>query len=130
MILSRPSLNGEPLGDSDMALGTATGRTWTTGLDYHFIDNRIDLGWTGRAIERLTEVKTGTEEKPGYALHDVYISWQPVANTDFDLKFSINNLFDKQYVDQASFGYSSRFSQVIGVPEAGRDFRLTASMRF
>lgn len=130
VILSRPSLNGEPLGDSDMALGTATGRTWTTGLDYHFIDNRVDLGWTGRVIERLTEVKTGTEEKPGYALHDVYISWQPVANTDFDLKFAVNNLFDKQYVDQASFGYSSRFSQVIGVPEAGRDFRLTASMRF
>ena len=53
-----------------------------------------------------------------------------MANTDFDLKFAVNNLFDKQYVDQASFGYSSRFSQVIGVPEVGRDFRLTASMRF
>lgn len=128
--LSRPTLNGEPLSDSNMSLGTSTGRTWTTGLDYHFTDQRVDIGWTGRATERLTEVPSGSKEKPGYAVHDVYVSWRPVANTDFDLKFAVINLFDKQYLDQASYGYTARYNMWAGVPEAGRDFRLTAAMRF
>ena len=53
-----------------------------------------------------------------------------MANTDFDLKFALINLFDKQFLDQASYGYTSRYNMWAGVPEAGRDFRLTASMRF
>lgn len=128
--LSRPTLNGEPLSDSNMSLGTSTGRTWTTGLDYHFTEQRVDIGWTSRATERLTEVPSGSKEKPGYAVHDVYVSWTPVANTDFDLKFAVINLFDKQYLDQASYGYTARYNMWAGVPEAGRDFRLTAAMRF
>ncbi len=128
--LSRPTLNNEPLSDSNMSLGTSTGRTWTTGLDYHFTEQRVDIGWTGRATERLTEVPSGSKEKPGYAVHDAYVSWRPMANTDFDLKFAVINLFDKQFLDQASYGYTSRYNMWAGVPEAGRDFRLTASMRF
>lgn len=124
MSYSRPTLDGVPLTSSSFGLGAATGRTWNTGLDYHLRAQRVDLGWTGRGAERLTEVPTGSEEKAGYLIHDLYVGWKPVANSEFDLKFAVLNAFNKQYWDQASM-VSTR-----GLPEAGRDFRLTAAYRF
>jgi len=124
MNYSRPTLNGSPLESSAFGLGASTGRTWNTGIDYHLAAQRVDLGWTARGSERLTNVPASAEEKAGYLIHDISIGWKPVAGTDFDLKLAAYNIFNKQYWDQASM------TAVRGLPEAGRDFRFTAAYRF
>ena len=122
MNYSRPSLDGEPLSGSDFTIGMPTGRTWTTGIDYHMPAQRVDLGWTGRAVERLTYAADG--ERSGYMVHDVYVAWKPMANKDLDLRFTIANLFNKYYWDQTTISTTN------GIAEPGRDYRLTASYRF
>lgn len=127
---AKPRLNGAPLSDDNaLLLGTATGRTWATQIDYTMPNQPIKLGWTGRFVERLTDVPSGTPEKAGYAAHDVYTQWNPKGKEDFSVTLSIKNIFNKYYLDQGSFGYNARWGSIAGLPEPGRDVRLTLAWR-
>ncbi|GAB0152869.1 hypothetical protein [Marinobacterium sp. BA1] len=51
----------------------------------------------------------------------------------FRRRVSINNLFDKQYLSHASvedLTANPGYSIISGYPEAGRDIRLSAKVRF
>lgn len=124
---SRPELNGEPLSDDNWSLGTSLGDTWVAGLNLQATD-RLDLGWTGRFTERLTDIASGYSEKAGYGVHDVYARWHPMGGDDLTLSLTVNNLFDRQYFDHAS--YAVYGDVAAGLPEAGRDVRLNAAYRF
>ena len=127
---SKPKLNGEALSDSNaLLLGNSTGRTWVSQLDYDIPKYHVKLGWTARFAERL-EGATTTQSKPGYGVHDLYAQWNPDGKENLTLSFAIKNIFDKYYLDQASFGYHSRWRTVAGLPETGRDFRVTLAYRF
>ncbi|MBL1379085.1 TonB-dependent receptor domain-containing protein [Zobellella iuensis] len=124
---SRPELDGEPLSDDDWSLGTSVGDTWVAGLDFHPVDS-LDLGWTGTFRERLTRVADGYTEKSGYGVHDLYARWRPLAGDQLTLAVTVQNLFDRQYQDHAS--YAVYGAVAAGLPEAGRDIRLSASYKF
>lgn len=124
---ARPELNGVPLSDDDWSLGTSVGNTWVAGLDFHPVDS-VDLGWTGTFRERLTRVADGYPEKPGYGVHDIYARWRPLAGDQLTLAVTVQNLFDRQYQDHAS--YAVYGDVAAGLPEAGRDIRLSAAYRF
>lgn len=124
---SKPELDGEPLSSGDMGLGTAYGRTWTLGLEYDYSPD-ILLGWDARFVERLTDVRSGQDEKAGYGVHDVFVQWAP--NDDLTLGLAINNLFDKFYYDQGTFYSRDDSSDPYGLPEPGRDIRVYASYKF
>ncbi|TFH84894.1 TonB-dependent receptor [Billgrantia azerbaijanica] len=124
---SRPELNGEPLNDDNWSLGTSVGDSWVASLTYRATDS-LDVGWTGRFAERLTDVADGYTEKAGYGVHDVYARWQPLAGDQLTLSLTVNNLFDKQYFDHAT--YAVYGDVAAGLPEAGRDIRLSAAYRF
>ncbi len=124
---ARPELDGVPLTDGKMGIGTSIGDTWVANLDFNATDS-VDLGWTGRVSERLTTVADGYSEKPGYGVHDVYARWRPLAGDQLTLSLTVNNLFDKQYLDHAT--YANQFDITAGLPEAGRDIRLGAAYRF
>ena len=127
---AKPKLNGAPMtDDSALLLGTATGRTWVTQLDYTHPKHPIKLGWSGRFTEELTEVPTGANSKPGYAVHDLYTQWQPNGKDDFSVTLTIKNLFDAYYLDQGSFGYHPRWGAIAGLPEPGRDIRLSLAWK-
>lgn len=128
--VARASLNDEPLNDhQSLLLGTSTGRTWVAQVDYAMPSDVFRFGWNGRLVEQLDRVPIGSPAKPGYAVHDVYGQWQPNGNDDFSVKLAINNMFDRYYLDQASFGYFARWQTVSGLPEPGRDLRLTMTWR-
>lgn len=127
---SRPELDGEPLSDGDMSVGTATGNEWVADVQHQLPAQNLTLGWSGTFVHRLTKVATGRAEKPGYSNHDVYVRWLPTATDDLSLTLTVNNLFDKQYLDHASYGVSTDSGDVIGLPEAGRDIRLSLAARF
>ncbi|MFC3149428.1 TonB-dependent receptor domain-containing protein [Litoribrevibacter euphylliae] len=125
--LSKPKLGGEPLSSGDMGLGTAYGRTWTTGLEYQMQHN-LTLGWNARLVQRLKDVPEGQDEKAGYGIHDVYVQWLPTE--DLTLGLAVNNMFDKFYYDQGSFFSMSEGADPIGLPEPGRDIRVSAAYQF
>ncbi|WP_375056408.1 TonB-dependent receptor domain-containing protein [Zobellella sp. DQSA1] len=124
---SRPELDGVPLSDFDMALGTSVGDTWVASLDFRPVDS-VDLGWTGTFRERLTTLAPGFEQKPGYGVHDLYARWRPLAGDQLTLAVTVQNLFDRQYQDHASYAPFDALAS--GLPEAGRDIRLSANYRF
>lgn len=124
---SVPELDGEPLSSSDMGLGTAYGRTWTTGLQYRH-DAYLTFGWNARYAERLSEVRDGQDEKAGYGIHDLHVQWIPVD--DLTLGFAINNVLDKFFYDQGTFYSSDDTTAPYGLPEPGRDFRVSLAYQF
>lgn len=124
---TRPEIDGEPLSDDDMAIGTSVGDTWVANLNYQATDS-LELGWTGRFAERLTNVANDYPEKAGYGVNDVYARWQPLVDDQLTLALRVNNLFDKQYADHASYGDATDVAQ--GLPDPGRDIRLSVSYRF
>lgn len=57
------------------------------------------VGWRVLAADKFDEVDTEAEERDGYAVHDVYFSWQPTDDLlqGIRVDLGIDNLFDKSY---------------------------------
>lgn len=128
---AKPRLNGKPLSsDEAFLLGNSSGRTWVAQVDRAFPLQHVKLGWTGRATERLEHVPDGAATKPGYTVHDVYAQWQPAGSDRLTLTFTVNNVGDKFYYDQSSFGFHPRWGSVAALPETGRNIRVSLATRF
>lgn len=128
---ARPELDGNPLGDDNLWLGTSTGDTLVAKLSYQ-VSDKLEMGWSGEFVRRLTDIPADTEwadyqEKPGYSLHDLYVQWSPLASDPLLLNLSINNLFDKYYFHHASYTAGERGT---GIPAMGRDVRLSLTYSF
>lgn len=80
-------------------------------------------------MEELTQVAAGARAKPGYAVHDVYAQLLPTGKDDFSVTLNVKNLFDRYYLEQASFGYHPFWGNVVGFPEPDRDVRLMLAWR-
>ncbi|RMF11442.1 MAG: TonB-dependent hemoglobin/transferrin/lactoferrin family receptor [Alphaproteobacteria bacterium] len=90
--------------------------TVNTGLKLPEIDSI--LGWRMLAASKFDKVNTPADERDGYAVHDLYFTWQP---SDRPLKglrvdLGVDNAFDK--------AYSRVFT---GATEAGRNFKALIS---
>ncbi|MCY1357842.1 Heme transporter BhuA [compost metagenome] len=113
-------------------LGTSIGDTWTSFADYR-LNERVSMGWQGRFVEAIDALHTGvgTVHKPGYGVHDLYAEWQALPDR-LTLSLTLKNLFDKQYLDQASnedFEHIPGYEGVRGSYEPGRELRLGAALR-
>ena len=64
----------------------------------------------------------------GYAVHDLYANWEPLGRDKLRVTFSVRNVFDKQYFDQATYSFNA--GTQYGYAEPGRDFRLDLSWKF
>ncbi|MCE2573071.1 TonB-dependent receptor domain-containing protein [Motilimonas eburnea] len=124
---ARPELNGQPLNDDTKGIGTAIGDTWVFTLDYQ-VTQQLQLGYDGRYVERLTHVAEGYDEKPGYALHDIYAQWTPFSHQPLTLTLTVKNLFDKAYRDHASYGETNEVAT--GTLDTGRDIRFKLGYQF
>lgn len=115
-------LNGEPLGDYyDTDLGNSTGDTVNANINYQFTDS-LEFGWNANFVGHLDDVADGFEEKVGYGVHDIYGQWLPLRDNSLKVTLSISNVFDKQYLDQSTFGVSEYGDY--GDMAPGRDFKL------
>ncbi|MCY1348744.1 Heme transporter BhuA [compost metagenome] len=113
-------------------LGASFGDTWTTFADYRASES-LTFGWQGRFVESIDSLHTGvgTVEKPGYGVHDVYAEWQALPER-LTFNLTLKNLFDKQYLDQASnedFEHIPGFEGVRGSFDPGRELRLGVALR-
>lgn len=132
---AKAQLNGMPMNGYDHgALGTTLGRTWVLQLEYQLSDTLL-TGWGSRAVEGEHNIPTsaGAVHQPGYAVHDVFVRWQPMLLDGLTLNLTVRNLLDKFYRNHATvadFSHIPDYEGLAGLPEAGRDFRLEARWQF
>lgn len=126
---NRPEIDGKPLDDGDMAIGTATGDSLNIEISHTLDQYNLELGGSAELVQRLTEVPEDRSEKPAYEVVDVYAKWYPGGNEDLSVTLTVKNLLDAYYLDHASYGKGSS-GDIIGLPEAGRDIRLSLATRF
>ncbi|MDC5706240.1 TonB-dependent receptor [Vibrio europaeus] len=128
---SKPELNGKPLSDDNMTLGTSVGDTWLLDLNYLWNEN-LEFGWHVTLVEKLTDVADPkvNPEKPGYDVHDLYAQWRPLSDEELILTVSVKNVFDKYYLDHGSYHEYIGSPVAKGYANAGRDFRFNVSYAF
>ena len=125
---SKPELNGRTVDSTVTAI--PIGRTWTTGVSYHFEQPDVEIGWKGRFVQHTSYDSTTrnrgggatTTKRPGYGVNDFYITWKPVENININL--ALNNAFNKYYRSH------SQRAGVSTLPEPGRDVRLSVNYTF
>ncbi|WP_338445102.1 TonB-dependent receptor [Pelagerythrobacter marensis] len=140
-----PRLNGRPInGYEHLALGNTLGDSWNVTASY---DPAPALGFEASLtrFERVDDLEvlfrdaelfgidTATIDKPGYTVVDLFGRWQPFGDERLSLLAGVYNLFDETYIAHASVGdYTAipDYGIVSGLPEAGRNVRLSASVRF
>ncbi|OHD09759.1 TonB-dependent receptor domain-containing protein [Sphingopyxis sp. RIFCSPHIGHO2_12_FULL_65_19] len=143
-------LNGNRIeGYEHIALGNSMGDNWsvTAGFQpndhvnfrasltrYDDLDN-IEVLF--REVQLYPDDISETQfiDKPGYTTVDLFGSWRPFGTDRLELQAAVYNLFDKRYIAHASVADYGQiglpdYAIVSGLPEPGRNVRLTASIRF
>ncbi len=124
------SFNGVALTDADLGLGTSIGRTWIARLDW-FATTHSEFGVRARHVEaEPNAIAPSAPDKPAYTTVDLHAHWRPFDNRRLTLSLSINNVFDEFYYDHATYSYHSGTGKYIGFPAKGREFVLSASVKF
>jgi len=139
-------LNGNRVeGYEHNGLANSRGDTLTLSALYAY-SPQLRFGWNVNYVDDLNNVEvfqrassigwigsTQTINKPGYTVHDIYLTWTPLADDSLELNLAVQNLFDEQYIDHSSvadYNGIAGWEGVSGQPEAGRDIRLSALYRF
>ena len=145
-ITSDSELNGHPVeGYEQIGLANSSGDR--LGIDLRFAPTAsVELGWRIEHVADLNNLEVLQRsvaigwisdvqfiDKPGYTLHDVFLSWTPEMAPNVQVNLAVTNLFDELYRDHATVGdYSAipGWGIVVGPYEAGRDIRASISARF
>ncbi len=139
-------LNGHAVeGYEEIGLGNASGDAWNFNLAYTPTPD-LELGWNTSLVQDLNDITVlyrAVEigwidslqqiDKPGYAVHDLYLLWRPFSTDAVAVSFAVQNLFDKHYRDHASVGdynHIPGWEGVAGLYEAGRDVRVSLTLRY
>ena len=143
-------LNGNRIeGYEHIALGNSMGDNWAVTAGFQPSDyfnfrasltryedlNNIEVLFREVQLYPGDISETQFIDKPGYTTVDLFGSWRPFGTDRFELQAAVYNLFDKRYIAHASVaGYGQLglpdYAIVSGLPEPGRNVRLTASVRF
>jgi len=123
-------LNGEPLADGNLGLGTNIGRTWLGNFDYTFHQVEASLGMNLRYVEEEdNDIDPAAPDKDAYFLANIYANWYPTDAMTVSLK--VTNLFDEFYFDHATYTWIGRgFNTYAGYPSMGREIVGSVSYRF
>lgn len=85
--------------DTGEKIGTLTPDQLTINTAVKLPEINSLVGWRVLAADKFDEVDTEAEERDGYAVHDVYFSWQPTDDLlrGVRVDLGIDNIFDKSY---------------------------------
>lgn len=112
---------------SNPEFAVQTGRTWTASLAYRFQNPNLELGWRGRYLQKASGSvlvrDTGTVERKGFGVNDVFANWKPLGKDTLNVNLSVNNVFNKFY-----YPHSQRWNNTL--PGVGRDVRLGVNYKF
>ncbi len=123
------TLNGAPLADSNLGLGTSIGTTWLGSFTWYGFEN-----WTLGAQARYVEsepnaVAADAPDKESYLVARVFADWTPLEH--LTLALTVNNLFDEFYYDHATYTWlGAPTNNYVGYPAIGREIVASAAFRF
>lgn len=143
-------LNGNRIeGYEHIALGNSMGDNWAVTAGFQPSDhfnfrasltryedlNNIEVLFREVQLYPADVPTTQFIDKPGYTTVDLFGSWRPFGSDRLELQAAVYNLFDKRYIAHASVADYGQlglpdYAIVSGLPEPGRNVRLTASVRF
>jgi hemoglobin/transferrin/lactoferrin receptor protein len=143
-------LNGNRIeGYEHIALGNSMGDNWAVTAGFQPSDyfnfragltryedlNNIEVLFREVQLYPADISETQFIDKPGYTTVDLFGSWRPFGTDRLELQAAVYNLFDKRYIAHASVADYGQlglpdYTIVSGLPEPGRNVRLTASIRF
>ncbi len=118
----------QPFGDSGlqtMRKASNFGDKWILDNRYQFSNLALELGYTVTHVSKLTDVPPGSTQKPGYTLHDISATWEPLPTEDLKLQMSVHNLTDESYAE-----HTTLFVNGEGTQEAGRDIHFSIFYQF
>ncbi|GAA5136331.1 TonB-dependent receptor domain-containing protein [Thalassotalea piscium] len=101
------------------------------GFNVNYVASLNDIDVFHRSIELGWQTQLETVDKPSYTVVDAYVKYSPIENLTLDI--AIQNLLDESYRSHGSvadYGHIAGYQSVVGIKEAGRDIRLTASYQF
>lgn len=127
---NEPEVNGQALSDNQFGIGTSYGDTFILQANYQLSDLDAELGWSSRVVQEMDKVPLGYPAKASFTTHDLYVEWHPAQLSGVTVNLTLHNLFDKYYYDHGTFGFDPDSQLLIGLPEPGRDVRLTVSWLF
>lgn len=127
-----------PTSNDIRGFGTVPGRVLTLAAN-HEVAQGVKLGGVIEHVfdepyHGLAPVDPRTGERParrdydGYTVVNVYGEYTPARYENLTIRAEINNLFDEDYADRASYGGDYEF--VIPQKEPGRSIGLTANFTF
>ncbi|MDF1818735.1 MAG: TonB-dependent hemoglobin/transferrin/lactoferrin family receptor [Immundisolibacteraceae bacterium] len=107
--------------DTNEKLGMLTPDQITLDAALKFPQRHTTLGWRTLAATQFDKVNNLDEERDGYAVHDLYFSWQPDTQALHGLRvdLGVDNLFDKSYARVFT-----------DASEPGRNFKARLSYSF
>lgn len=126
-------VNGkEPTSIDVRGFGTIPGRALTLDAR-HQVTRDLTFGGVIEHAFGMSHQGVDPDGEPrrdfeAYTLVNVYGEYKPARYDNLTLRAEINNLFDEDYVDRASFGGDYEF--VIPQKEPGRSIALTANFTF
>jgi hemoglobin/transferrin/lactoferrin receptor protein len=65
---------------------------------------------------------------PSYEVVNAFVEWQPKRNENWTIRGEVNNIFDANYASRATYG--QEFATVDPLREAGRSFKVSATLKF
>lgn len=124
------TLNGEPLVDSNLGLGTSIGRTWLAKAEYTGLGDRLHLGAQLRHVDAEPNlIADGAPDKEAYTTVKAYVDYQLADPVTVSLV--VNNLFDEFYYDHATYTYiGGATNDYVGYPAMGREVVLSLRTQF
>ncbi|QDA36261.1 TonB-dependent receptor (plasmid) [Paracoccus liaowanqingii] len=109
-------------------LGTIPGAMLTLEARHEVRAGLTLGGIVQHAIEEETRAADTDSDWPGYTVVDIFAEYEPEAFDNVTFRAEVTNLFDRTYVDRASYG--SDYAEVVGQREPGRSIAATAVLRF
>lgn len=80
-------------------LGILTPRRVTADIGVRLKDHDTVIGLESEFVDRFDEVNAVADERPGYALFDIYLQWTPLGRglDGVSVNLGVENLFDKKH---------------------------------
>ncbi|MBY6068889.1 TonB-dependent receptor [Leisingera aquaemixtae] len=71
-----------------------------------------------------------TQEQPGYAVLNLFAEYSPPSLNGLTIRAAIDNVFDKQYADRATYGNEYTSDVITAFNEPGRNISVVATLKF
>lgn len=109
--------------------GTPLGGVFALEVQHNPLDSAFTWGGSLQAAQAYDHLYNDADRTlPGYAVLNLFGEWASPSVEGLTIRAAINNVFDKDYSDRATYG--GDFSSVSQLREPGRTVSLVAAMKF